>query len=238
MRPRRRLFLAIRISAWSATVIAVLCAVLVLYFFYRGDSEGASRIANREIDFLLQRGESVQHRVPVMRRHWWDYFRTTHGVLAATNRRLLYVGVPPEELLSRESEPRELEENAWMYDALREAQRSRSLPGTRPVVALAATGTRDRFFVERRDAGRLDTILTVIRVRQAELLAMQEAERRAVEVSAAAARRPIYYLVQAGESLELIATRYGTTVDSLRVWNALTGDRIQAGQRLLVRAGR
>ncbi|MBK8248406.1 MAG: LysM peptidoglycan-binding domain-containing protein [Gemmatimonadetes bacterium] len=76
-----------------------------------------------------------------------------------------------------------------------------------------------------------------MRDRIGQLRAAGEAERRAVEVSSAAARRATYHLVQPGEALELIARRYGTTTDSLLAWNALGAPRIVAGQRLLVRPG-
>jgi LysM repeat protein len=46
------------------------------------------------------------------------------------------------------------------------------------------------------------------------------------------------HVVRSGESLWIIARRYGTTVESLRTWNGLTpGAVIQPGDRLRVRAG-
>lgn len=43
-----------------------------------------------------------------------------------------------------------------------------------------------------------------------------------------------YHVVQPGESLWLISHRHGTTVDALRAANALTGNLIYPGQRLLL----
>ncbi|MGE5552127.1 MAG: LysM peptidoglycan-binding domain-containing protein [Bacteroidota bacterium] len=45
------------------------------------------------------------------------------------------------------------------------------------------------------------------------------------------------HVVQRGESLFLIASRYGTTVDALRAANGLSGDYIEAGQRLVIPSG-
>lgn len=45
------------------------------------------------------------------------------------------------------------------------------------------------------------------------------------------------YVVQSGDSLSRIASRYGTTVARLREANALTGDRILVGQKLAIPSG-
>jgi len=44
--------------------------------------------------------------------------------------------------------------------------------------------------------------------------------------------RPLYHRVKPGETLFAIGARYGLSVDSLRKWNRVRGNRIQAGQRL------
>lgn len=225
-------------SLWTVLALTGAALVVISLVLHRGDAEGAARIANREIDFLLQRDEVVEQRVPVMQRRWWTMFRVTHGVLAATDRRLIWVGVPPEPLLRHEEGPLELQEGAWRYEWEIGARRQLVFLRTYSGVSIAANGVRESFAVRSANVPRLDSVLAVMTRRQAELRTAREAERRALDVARAAARRPIHHRVSAGESLTLIATRYGTTVDSLRVWNELRADRIVTGQRLLVRPAR
>jgi membrane-bound lytic murein transglycosylase D len=45
-----------------------------------------------------------------------------------------------------------------------------------------------------------------------------------------------FHQVRRGENLSVIASRYGTSVRQIQAWNGLRGTRIQAGQRLRVRA--
>lgn len=219
-------------------MLAVLAAAAALLFLHRGDAEGSARIANREIEAQLQQGEVVERRVSVQRRRWFDYFRVTHGVLAATDRRLLYVGVPPEELLPREPEPQELDQWSIPYDRTIAFARDRVFFNTLPGITISAAGRSDSFGVTTLDRDKLDAVLAVVERREGELRAAADAERKAAEAAAAASRRAITHLVQPGEALENIAQRYGISVDSLRRWNALTNDRITAGRRLVVRPER
>ena len=46
------------------------------------------------------------------------------------------------------------------------------------------------------------------------------------------------HTVKSGETLWIIANRYGTTVNNLKTWNGLTGDLIRVGQSLIVRLGK
>ncbi len=224
-------------SAWTAVWLALLGVIGLLLYLHRGDAEGSARIANQEIDFLLDRGEQVEALVPVMQRHWWNYFRVTHGIVAATNQRLIYVGVPPERLLPHEDEPPELEVRSWRYRAPLELRAERVLHQTRPGLTVRGGGDTVAFAIASRNASRLDSVTAVVDRRRLAIRTAQEAERIAVEATAAAARRPVYHLVQPGETLFGIADRYGVNVDSLRAWNHTVRDRIMVGQRLLVSPG-
>ncbi|MEP7345648.1 MAG: LysM peptidoglycan-binding domain-containing protein [Gemmatimonadaceae bacterium] len=225
-------------SVWTVASVAALAGVATLLFLHRGDAEGSARVVNREIEAQLQQGETVERRVSVQRRRWFDYFRVTHGVLAATDRRLIYIGVPPEELIPREPEPLELDQLIVPYDRPIVVTLGRVFFGTLPGLTITAGGRSDSFGVTTLDREKVDGVISVLTRRQGELRAAAEAERKALEAAVAASRRAITHLVQRGEALEFIAQRYGTTVDSLRRWNALTTDRITAGRRLIVRPAR
>lgn len=233
----RRLVRLLVTSAWLTVILVALAAIGALLFFHRGDPEGSARLANAEIEALLERGERVAWRVPVVQRHWWDSFRLTHGVLAATDRRLLFVGVPPEPFIPHGDEPQEFLERSLPYDRALVSQFTRVFLGTMPGVQLTASDGSDDFGFASRDRSRMDSVLSLVARRQSALRAASEAERRAAEATAAASRRAIYHLVQRGEALEFIARRYGVPTDSLVKWNALTTTRITAGRRLLVKPG-
>jgi hypothetical protein len=225
-------------SVWTVLLALVALAATFAFVFHRGDPEGAARLANAEIEVSLEPGEQVVSRVVVRQRLWWDYYRHTHGVLAATDRRLYYVGVPPGPILHRIVGPPEFVTQSFPFSRGLGVSRIRLFPWRDPGVRLVGATGSAGFVVARRDATRLEETLGVATRAQSALRAASDAERRASEAAAAAARRPIHHLVRRGEALEFIARRYGVAVDSLLKWNGLSGPRIQVGQRLLVRPGR
>jgi LysM domain len=216
-------------------VTLLLATVGVVLFIHRGDAEGSARIANRELELMLQRGETIDWRAPVMARHWWHYFRVTHGVLAATNRRLVYVGVPPEEILPREAEPQLLEESSFPYDRPIEIWRGRVFLGTQSGVIVRSPEQMRTFGVAAIERPRLDSVLSLMRRQQRVIRDTDEAERQKALSAALAARQPVYHEVARGEALELLARQYNVTVEQLIEWNELSSPRIRVGQRLLVK---
>ena len=233
--PRRGWRTALRVSVWSMAVTLLLAGIGIVLFMHRGDADGSARIANRELELMLERGETVDWRAPVMSRHWWHYFRVTHGVLAATNRRLLYVGVPPEEILPREQEPQMLEESSFPYDRPIEIFRGRVFLGTLTGVVIRSPDQTRTFGVASVERPRLDSVLSLMRRQQRVIRENDEAERQKALSAALAVRRPVYHVVARGEALELIARQYNVTVEQLTEWNELPSPKIRIGQFLLVK---
>jgi hypothetical protein len=233
--PRRRWRTLLRVSAWGIAITLVLAAIGIVLFMHRGDADGSARIANRELELMLERGETIDWRAPVMSRHWWHYFRVTHGMLAATNRRLLYVGVPPEEILPREAEPQLLEEASFPYDRPIEIWRGRVFLGTLSGVVIRSPDLMRTFGVASIERPRLDSVLSLMRRQQRIIRETDEAERQRALSAALAARQPVYHVVAKGEALELIARQYSVSVEQLIEWNGLSSPKIRVGQSLLVK---
>ena len=228
----------LRLSVATIFLAGLVVTIGFLLFIHRGDAEGSRRIANQEIEYLLEEGETVSGRAGVQQRNWWDYFRVTHGVIAATDRRLVYIGVAPEHLLPREPAPPILVERTWLYDPLRpiDIRRGRVFLGRLAGLTIGGgTGSPVVLGVPTRERARLEAVLAVADERQTRARLALEEERRQAAIAAELARRPIYHTVAPGDALELIAQRYGTTIEQLSAWNGLTSNRIRIGQRLMVK---
>ena len=107
-----------------------------------GARRAARAAAEQELASELEPGESVLGRAYVSQRNWSDNFRESFGVLAATDRRLLYVGLPPAPWISRMAEgPPELRAQSFAYDAPFVAEARRLFGGlTRGVLVKTTAG--------------------------------------------------------------------------------------------------
>jgi LysM repeat protein len=219
----------------SAVLLLVVAVVLGGLFYVNATDAGrAHRLATQELRARLDSGEAVQRTAFVTQRHWWDYYRATHGVLASTDRRVLFVGVTPE-FNSSPDDPPVFDVKSFPYDTLMSigSVEVRFSPGRG--VRVASGGRDERFGVAPGEGRRL---LAVARDASRHDLAIRERLRREQRYhDSLAALPPIreYYRVQRGDALDVIARRYGTTADALRSMNNLETDRIKAGQQLLVK---
>lgn len=239
LRPRRRSTVQ-RVFIWlsSGTALLVLGGVLALATILSpiGARRAARAAAEQELRAELDDGEKVLARAFVSQRNWWDNFRESFGVLAATDRRLIFVGLPPASWIrSRDDDgPPELRVQSFPYDApFKETIRRQLLYTTRGVVVQTTSGAA-RFLVPREESDRVREIARVVERAQIASSAALELEQR--QRTAPPPPPTVYgsHTVKYGESVIAIARRYRTTPAAIRELNRLPNDNIRAGQHLRV----
>src|SRR5688572_11721423 len=235
-RPRRRR------SRVVATVGAI--AGFIVLFFGGGyalwqrhlDPATAQATLARELStYALEPGETVRARAFLYRRSPLSYFRSTHAVLAATDRRLLLLTLTPPDPLTREMETSLPTIRDLPKDTTVRLDTGRVMFGLSPGITLTARDLRDRWAARDEQWPQLRAVIadlsTVQRVMREDREAIALARLAAVE----RARQPIWHVVRRGEALGSIAERYGITPERLRGLNAMPNDRIRAGDSLLIK---
>jgi hypothetical protein len=226
----------------AGIVVVAIVAQLAVHAA-RTDPRDSRAIAERELQLnTLQPGERVYRMVSVFKRPAIDYFRATRGLLVLTNRRLLYLGLEPRDLLAAPDLPPTFEERDFPIDTLVHVTSGRTFFGIAKAIVIQTPNETLRLGVPSSAWPKANLMIVAMDVRHAKAVAMSaqqrqflakaEAERRAAE---ALWRKPKFYTVRRGDALGSIATIWNTTPDKLRAWNRLPDNRIRVGQTLLVR---
>ena len=124
-----------------AVVFAVLIAVVVLVQFgvhmARTDPRDSRAIAEREFQVnSLQPGEHVYRTVSVFKRPAISYFRATRGILVLTDKRLIYLGLEPRDLLAAPDLPPTFEERDFPLDTTVKVSSGRTFFGLAKAVVI------------------------------------------------------------------------------------------------------
>lgn len=230
-----------------AIIFSALIALAVLIQFgvhmARTDPRDARTIAQRELQVnSLQPGERVYRTVSVFKRPAISYFRATRGLLVLTNKRLLYLGLEPRDLLAAPDLPPTFEEREFPLDTTVKLTSGRTFFGLAKAVVIRTPEDELRLGVPSGAWPQADVLIIAMDARrdkaivasaeQKKFLAKAEAQRKAAE---AERRKAKYITVRRGDALGGIATQWNTTADRLREWNKLPDNRIRVGQVLLVR---
>lgn len=238
LRPRRRSRVQrVLIGLSSGTLLLVVGGVLGLATVFSpiGSRRAARAAAEAELMAELDPGERVLARSYVSQRNWSDNFRESFGVLAATDRRLLFVAAPPAPWIRSTADgPSELRAQSFSYDAPFTAEPTRLLLGILPAVVVKTTAGDVPFLVPRGERQHAREIAAVV---DRALGAQTEALARDQQSRVAPPPTPTVYgshRVSSGEAVTTIARRYRTTPDVIRQLNRLANDRIRIGQRLRV----
>jgi LysM domain len=235
------------LAARYSILIGVLALAVVIIQFavhaVRTEPRDTRAMAVRELQLnTLAPGERVLRMVSVFKRPMIDYFRATRGLLVLTDKRLLFLGLQPRDLLAAPDMPPMFEEHDFPLDTLVRLRAGRTFIGVAHAIVITTPSGTTTLGVTEDSWPTAQAMLGVIEarhakivsygVRQKELLARANEQRRIVE---AERRRPKHYTVARGDALASIAARWNTTPDRLREWNRLTDYRIRVGQVLLVR---
>src|SRR5437763_15383294 len=242
-RKRRRMRPAMRYATIAGCVLAVGLLAQFAIHTYRTEPRNTSAIAERELRLnTLVDGERVVRLVAVFQRPWIDYFRATRGLLVLTDRRLLFLGLEPRDLLGNGDSPPTFTEHDFQVDTLVQLRPGRTFFGIAKALVVDTPEGNYRFGIPSQAWGKASLLLHSIAARHERLIALgeKEAKQRAVieaqrKLALEQAAKAKYYTVKRGDALSTIAARWNTTPDRLREWNNIAGNKIRVGQSILVK---
>jgi hypothetical protein len=236
VRPRRR-------RSRVLTTIGVLIGFLLLFFgsgyalWQRHlDPVTARSTLTRELSsYALEPGETVRASAFLYWRSPLSYFRSTHAILAATDRRLLLLTLTPPDPLTREAEASLPTIRDLPKDTTVELDTGRVMLVVSRGVTVRARDVRERWAAREDQWPNVRAVAADLSTLQQAMREDGEAIRLARLAAVERARQPIWHAVRRGEALGSIATRYGTTPERLRELNSMASDRIRAGDSLLIK---
>ena len=233
--PKRRRW---RIGAWTIALIALvgLLAAGYLLLMRHVDPATARQVILRELDAQrMDAGERVQLTAFIFQRSPWDYFRSSHGVLAATDRRLIALTIAPTDRFAREVERPVVQRREFPKDTSLHVEQGRTLFGLARGLTLRAPGIRATYAVPADGRAQLGAVLANVKQRQDPIYAAAEAAARQRARLAEYMRQPIWYRVRRGDAVTSIAQRFNTTPEYLREINRMENDRIRVGDSLMIK---
>jgi len=234
---------ATRYALVFAAIVALAVVAQFAVHMARTDPRDTQAIAERELRLnTLQPGEHILRSVSVFKRPAIDYFRATRGLLVLTDKRLLYLGLEPRDLLAAPDLPPTFEERDFPLDTTVNVSAGRTFFWLAKAIVIETPNGSLRLGVPSGAWPKADLMITSMDVRRDKAvvasaqrkkdLARAEAQRKAAEVERKKAK---YYTVRRGDAVGSIATQWNTTTDRLRAWNKLPNNNIRVGQVLLVR---
>jgi hypothetical protein len=226
----------VKVTGGGLGVLVVIAGVIAYLITLRPDVPAARKLARSELLVLLEPTERVQAAAWARRREWWDGFRETYGILALTDRRALFVGIPPRELVTPERGPQQFVILQVARDASLRARRARVDLGT--AAGLSIANDRQELAFASNDGAGVDSVLADVTRGVRSDAASVELALRTREYEQQVSDKAVWHVVAAGDALGSIATRYGTTEAQLTALNQLSSTTIKIGQRLMVKSGR
>jgi hypothetical protein len=244
-RPRRahRMNPATKYALVFLTLATIAIATLFVLHAMNTEPRDSRAIADRELRVnVLAPDERLVSTISVFRRAPIDYFRATRGVLALTDKRMVFLGLRPRDLMSSGDAPPTFDEQDFPFDTLVAVESGRALGGLTKGVVVRTPHETMRLGVPASSWPEAQTLVSMMTnrlagahasgVQQESMQKIADTEwKRAVD----AWQKAQYYTVRRGDALGSVATQWNTTPRELQRLNKLPNNNIRVGQTLLVR---
>ena len=216
-------------------LLVLLGAGYLLLMRHVDPTAARTQVASELAALPLEAGERVEHTAPVYVRSPWDYFRSSHGVIAATDRRLIVLTIAPSDRFAGETERAVMERREFPKDTTLRITEVRANYGLARGVRLEAHGRRATYAVFEEDEPAFEALLANVRQRQDSIHAAAREAARQRRLLVEALKQPIWYRVRRGDAVASIAQRFNTTPERLREINGMSSDRIRIGDSLMIK---
>lgn len=245
-RPRSRFKRMSPAAKYTALLIALAVLMIigqVVLHSMRTEPRDSRLIADRELAVnVIEPGEKVETVISVVQREPVDYFRATRGVLALTNKRIVFLGLRPRDMLAPSDAPAAFEQRDFPLDTAVSLTAGRAMAMLTRGVVLKTPDETLRLGVPESswpEAQKLVTRMTTTRDTAHAIAVRQEALRKVADEdwkrAVANWKKPQYHTVRGGDALGNIATMWNTTPEKIQQMNKMPDNRIRVGQTLLVR---
>jgi hypothetical protein len=236
-------------GAWyvvAALVFALLVVLVQLALYtHRREPRDLRTIVERELQMnTLEPGERMIRSVSVFRRASEDYFRQTRGLLVLTDRRLIYLGAAPRDFTGASDVPPTFDQRVFRIDTTVTLNSSFTLLGFARAVEIESPTEELKLGIPSGQWQKALLLRTAWAGRHTKLRGIAAWAKRVRESRAHLGkileeyrRQPVYHVVRPGDAISSIASWYETPVDKIRELNAIEGNKIKVGQRLLIRPG-
>lgn len=239
----KRMSPAAKYTTLLVTIVMILIVGQVVLHSMRTEPRDSRLIADRELAVnVVGPGETVETVISVAQRNAVDYFRATRGVLALTNKRIVFLGLRPRDMLAPADAPPTFEQRDFPIDTAVSLTTGRVMAMLTKGVVLKTPDETLRLSVPETswpEAQKLASRMTTAREKAHAEAVRQEALRKVADQewkqAVAAWHKAQYYTVRRGDAIGSIATQWNTSVEKLQRLNNMPDNRIRVGQTLLVR---
>jgi LysM repeat protein len=240
MRETEGLYRAARVIRRVLVGIVMLVVIVIaggyLFLMRNVDQRDAWTDAARELHGnVLHYGEPIIRTARVYRRRPTSYYRAVNGLLVATPERLLFVGLEPQDKLAGEDAPAAIVTSEIPNDTLVRVTPQRLYALSAPGVVITRGPRREEYAAARGHDAELDSLAAYVERRHAAERRTAQEDRLLHQQVAELEKRRVRYVVQPGDALSTIATRFGVSQADISEWNRLKRDRVRLRDTLIVR---